>query len=321
MLLHALQTSSDVNVLSTPHLLTSDNEEAEITVGQNVPFQSGFSPQSLSSTAAAAGGAAAGLGGLGGVLGGLGSQFAPINRQNVELKLTIKPQINESNFIRLVINEQTEEIASQDKVLGPTTSKRTAKTTVIAKDQETVVIGGIMQERTITSVSKIPILGDIPLLGHLFRDTSDHKVKTNLLLFLTPYIIRDQTDFQRIFQRKMAERQQFVEQFYGQVPGYDVAVDFDRKAGPLAKMNQAVLREELKLENGGPGAPGESLVTPQQTSDPKAGTAPAGTPTPPGTTRLSPPAAPSTQIAPEKPSVPVEREAIPSSEDAPPSNP
>jgi len=161
-----------------------------------------------------------------------------------------------------VINESTEEIASTDPVLGPTTSKRTAKTTVVAKDQETVVIGGIMQERTIQSVGKVPVLGDIPILGYLFRETTNHKIKTNLLLFLTPYIIRDASDFRRIFEKKMAERQRFVEEFYGQVPGYDVPIDFARKPGPLAKMNQIVLREEMKIENGGPGLPGESVYRP-----------------------------------------------------------
>jgi general secretion pathway protein D len=164
----------------------------------------------------------------------------------------------------MVINESTEEIASTDPVLGPTTSKRTAKTTVVAKDQETVVIGGIMQERTIESVGKVPILGDIPLLGYLFRETSRHKIKTNLLLFLTPYIIRDASDFRRIFEKKMAERQRFVEEFYGQVPGYDVPIDFGRKPGPLAKMNQIVMREEMKAENGGPGLPGEQIFRPGQ---------------------------------------------------------
>jgi general secretion pathway protein D len=263
IVLHALQENSDVNVLSTPHLLTSDNEEAEITVGQTVPFQAGFSPGSLGSSLGAAGAAGAGgLGGLGGIgglsgLGGLSSLYAPINRQPVELKLTIKPQINDSDYVRMVINESTEEIASQNPVLGPTTSKRSAKTTVIAKDQETVVIGGIMQDRTINSVSKVPILGDLPILGHLFRQTSTKKVKTNLLLFLTPYIIRDESDFRRIFERKMAERQKFVEQFYGGISQYDVPVDYARKSGPFAKINGAVLREEQKAENGGPGAPGQ----------------------------------------------------------------
>lgn len=280
VVLNAMQQSSDVNVLSTPHLLTSDNEEAEITVGQNVPFQSGFSPSSLGS-AVTGGGTTGGIApSLLGSLGGLGSLYAPITRQNVELKLTVKPQINESDFIRLVITEQTEEIASSDPVLGPTTSKRSAKTTVIAKDMETVVIGGIMQDRTLESVSKVPVLGDIPLLGHLFRDTTRRKTKTNLLLFLTPYIIRGQEDFRRIFERKMKERQQFVEQFYGQVPGYDVAVDFSRKPGPLSRMNQSVIKEEQRVENGGPGTTNERVIRPAGAPDaaapaPRGGQAPA----------------------------------------------
>ncbi|RKI44935.1 type II secretion system protein GspD [Corallococcus sp. AB004] len=275
VVLNAMQQSSDVNVLSTPHLLTSDNEEAEITVGQNVPFQSGFTPSALGSSL---GGTGTGTNGvqasLLGSLGGLGSLYAPITRQNVELKLTVKPQINESDFIRLVITEQTEEIASTDPVLGPTTSKRSAKTTVIAKDMETVVIGGIMQDRTLESVSKVPVLGDIPLLGHLFRDTTRRKTKTNLLLFLTPYIIRGQEDFRRIFERKMKERQQFVEQFYGQVPGYDVAVDFSRKPGPLSRMNQSVIKEEQRVENGGSGTTNERVIRPAGSP------APGGAPSP-----------------------------------------
>ncbi|EPX58585.1 general secretion pathway protein D [Cystobacter fuscus DSM 2262] len=277
IVLHAFQQSSDVNVLSTPHLLTSDNEEAEITVGQNVPFQSGFSPQSLGTTGTP--GTTGGVNSLLGSLGGLSSLYAPITRQNVELKLTIKPQINESDFIRMAITEQTEEIASTDAVLGPTTSKRSAKTTVVAKDQETVVIGGIMQERTIETVAKVPILGDVPLLGHLFRSTNKSKTKTNLLLFLTPYIIREQSDFRRIFERKMAERQQFVEQFYGQVAGYDVPVDFTRKSGPLGRMRRTVLTEEQKAENGGPGMAGERILRPASgTPAPSPGAAPAPTP-------------------------------------------
>jgi len=283
VVLHAMQQSSDVNVLSTPHILTSDNEEAEITVGQNVPFQSGFSPSSLGSTLGGgqAGGQTGGLNpSLLQSLGGLGSLYAPITRQNVELKLTVKPQINESDYIRLVITEQTEEIASTDPVLGPTTSRRSAKTTVIAKDQETVVLGGIMQDRTIESVSKVPILGDVPIIGHLFRETTRRKTKTNLLLFLTPYIIRGPEDFRVIFERKMKERQQFVEQFYGQVPGYDVAVDFSRKPGPLSRMNQSVLKERQRAENGGPGANGERIIAPSAPSPGRSSARPGDAPTP-----------------------------------------
>ncbi len=293
VVLNAMQNSSDVNVLSTPHLLTTDNEEAEITVGQNVPFQSGFSTGGLGGLSALgglggqAGGALGALGGLGGALGGLGglggSPMGTIQRQNVDLKLSIKPQINDSDYVRLVINEQIEEIASSDPVLGPTTSKRSAKTTVVAKDQETVVIGGIMQDRVLEDVKKTPILGDIPVIGNLFRQQTRKKVKTNLLLFLTPYIIRDSSDFRRIFERKMKERQEFVEQFYGATTSYDVAIDFQRKPGPLARIAQLVNKEANKYENGGAGQPGEKLIAPAGNIpvQPPAGTTenPANTPT------------------------------------------
>jgi general secretion pathway protein D len=285
IVINALQTSSDVNVLSTPHILTTDNEEAEITVGQNVPFQSGFSAGGLGGLgglAGLAGGAAGGLGGLGGLAGGLGGLagglgggvFGQIQRQNVDLKLSIKPQINESDYVRLVINEQIEEIASSDPILGPTTSKRSAKTTVVAKDQETIVIGGIMQDRLVESVSKTPLLGDIPLLGNLFRQQTRRKVKTNLLLFLTPYIIRDAGDFRRIFERKLKERQQFVEQFYGASTSYDVAIDFNRKPGPVARMTQLLNKELNRIENGGLGNPGDKVIQPSAPSPEQAPSTP-----------------------------------------------
>lgn len=269
VILHALTTSSDVNVLSTPHILTSDNEEAEITVGQNVPFQAGYAPQGLSNLLGGQSGQATNLAGglLGSSLGafGLSSLYAPIQRQNVELKLKIKPQINESDYVRLEVEQQTEEIAEQDPVLGPTTSRRTAKTVIVAKDQTTVVIGGLVQERTIKSVAKTPILGDIPVLGWLFRDNSTTKVKTNLLLFLTPYIIRDQDDFRRIFERKMRERQQFIATFYGTSTEYEVPIDFARKAGPVALLARDVEKEMERLENGGPGTRGEIRIEPRAT--------------------------------------------------------
>jgi general secretion pathway protein D len=93
-------------------------------------------------------------------------------------------------------------------------------------------------------------------------------VKTNLLLFLTPYIIRDSSDFRRIFERKMKERQQFVEQFYGATTGYDVAIDFARKPGPVARMTQVLNKELNKFENGGAGAPNERLIVPAPQPEP-----------------------------------------------------
>lgn len=266
VVMHALTRDSDVNVLSTPHILTSDNEEAEITVGQNVPFQAGYAPSGLSNLLGGAGGAtgAGNLLGSTALLGGLGNLYAPIQRQNVELKLKIKPQINESDYIRMEVEEQTEEIAQQDPQLGPTTAKRTAKTVIVAKDQTTVVIGGLIQERTINSVQKTPILGDIPVIGRLFRDTETQRLKTNLLLFLTPYIIRDQSDFQRIFERKMREREQFIAAFYGIADDYEVPIEYERKAGPFALLAKDVRNEMMRVENGGPGLEGENVVAPRQ---------------------------------------------------------
>jgi general secretion pathway protein D len=190
--------------------------------------------------------------------------YAPIQRQNVELRLRIKPQISESDFVRLEIDEQTEEIASVDKTLGPTTSKRSAKTTIMAKDQETVVIGGLVQERVTKSVQKVPVLGSIPVLGWLFRNETSQKTKTNLLLFLTPYIIRDQSDFRRIFERKMAERSEFVKRFYGEDANYTASVDYERKLGPLQRVRASLNYELSKVENGGSGAVGEKVIGPAQ---------------------------------------------------------
>jgi general secretion pathway protein D len=260
LLVQALQTNSDVNVLSTPHLLASDNEESEITVGQNVPFQAGYAPQGISSLA----GGATGNNALGNLLGagGFSSLIAPIQRQNVELRVKLKPQINEGGNVRLTLEVQNEEIAERDAQLGPTTSKRTVKSQVVAKDQSTIVIGGLIQERNIRSIRKIPFFGSLPVVGWLFRDTVNTKSKTNLLLFLTPYIIRDEADYRRIYERKRKEQEQFMQAFYGRQSSYEVDVDFTRKSGPYAHIRAGVAQETAKLENGGPGGPGETLIAP-----------------------------------------------------------
>ncbi len=268
ILLNALQSSSDVNVISTPTVTMTDNSEGEITVGQNVPFQAGYSPSSALSSLASSATSGTATGATGSILGstiglgGLGSLYAPIQRQNVELRLKIKPQINQGDYVRLEVDEQTEQIASTDPTLGPTTSKRSAKTTVLAKDQETVVIGGLIQEQTIKGSSRTPILGSIPVLGWLFRNDTSKKIKTNLLLFLTPYIIRDQSDYRRIFERKMAERAEFVKRFTGIDSKYVTPIDYSRKASPMARLSRTVDLEMNKVENGGPGISGERLIQP-----------------------------------------------------------
>jgi general secretion pathway protein D len=248
IVLQALQSSSAVDVISTPHVIMTDNTEGEITVGQNVPFQAGYAANTGTGSSSTT------------VVSSLSSLYAPIQRQNVELKLHIKPQINQDDSIRLEVDEQTEEIASVDKALGPTTSKRSAKTTIVAQDEQTIVIGGLIQERNTRSVSKVPVLGSLPVLGWLFRSESTKKQKTNLLLFLTPYIIHSQDDVRRIFERKMAERAEFVKRFYSDDEAERRYIDYDHKPGPLSRMRRGVAEELAKIENGGPGTDSERVV-------------------------------------------------------------
>jgi general secretion pathway protein D len=114
----------------------------------------------------------------------------------------------------------------------------------------------------VRSVRKVPFLGSLPVLGWLFRDTVTTKTKTNLLLFLTPYIIRDESDYRRIYERKRKEQQDFIEQFYGRQPQYEVHTDFARKAGPYSRLRAGVVQEASRLENGGAGEPGQRVVSP-----------------------------------------------------------
>ena len=310
VLIQALQTSSSVNVLSTPHLLAQDNEESEIIVGQNVPFQAGYNP-GFSTTGLTTGttGTAASVAGYGSLA--LASFVAPIQRQNVDLKLKIKPQIHEGDMVRLDLEEQAEEIVARDPVLGPTTAKRSVKTKIVAKDQSTVVIGGLIQDRNTTSVQKVPLLGDIPIIGWLFRDTVTAKSRTNLLLFLTPYIIKDQADYRRILERKQKEQREFLEEFYGRQPGYEVAADWGRKGGPFSKMRRETILENQRIENGGSGAPGERLIRP---TEPPSGR-PARQP-PPEPAAAVPPAP-----APAVPPAPAPEAAPPEAAPAPPGTP
>jgi general secretion pathway protein D len=268
VVVRALQTSSDVNVISTPHVLATDNEESEIAVGQKVPFQKGFFPPGVANlltgdnaTAAAALGNA----------GGLSSLAANVEREDVELRLKMKPQINEGGNVRMTVEIQNEEIASVDRQLGPTTSKRSVKTQIVAKDQSTIVIGGLIQERANREVRKVPVLGSLPVLGTLFRDSTTRKQKTNLLVFLTPYIIRDEGDYRRIFEKKRKEQEDFMVRFYGKKRGYQPDVDYGRKAGPLSRIHLGVTEETSRVENGGPGLPGEGMTSPPAESVPPAG--------------------------------------------------
>jgi len=179
IVLRMLATYSDVNVLSTPTLLTTDNKEASIEVGQKIPVPTG---QTVST-------------------GGFSN--VSISRESVGIKLKLTPHINDSDNIRMeIFVEISGAIQSGLGIdvnqLGVTTSNKTAETEVIVKNGQTIVIGGLMQDTEDEGISWVPFLGEIPVLGALFRNTSRHKLKTNLIILLTPHIVRSHADVVKV---------------------------------------------------------------------------------------------------------------------------
>lgn len=261
VVLHALGTDGNSNVLATPHILATDNVQADISVGQSVPLQTnvGGAAGLLSQVA---GGQAAGLGnalgGLGGLLGGGFS--APY--KDVGIKLSILPHVNDSDQVRLEIKEEISEVGSSPQgTLGAVSiNQRTASTTLIVRDQQTVVIGGLMRDQETVSQTKIPILGDIPILGALFRQHKTTKAKTNLLLILTPYVVRDQEDLRAIFERKMQERQEFLDRYFvfNEESAWEPPRDFSRANGLVESIRQSMIEElerERLIQESAPRAP------------------------------------------------------------------
>jgi general secretion pathway protein D len=174
VLLTALQTDTDLNVLSAPNVITTDNEEAEIVVGRNVPF---VASRATSAT-------------------NLENLFTTIERHDVGITLRMTPQITADDFVRLTLFEEVSDIdptatpfVGDPNVVGPTTTIRSASTEVAARDGQTIVIGGLLADAIRVDSRSVPFLGQIPVLGALFRRDDQQRMKTNLLVFLTPHII------------------------------------------------------------------------------------------------------------------------------------
>jgi len=172
--LQALDKNGLVNILSTPNILTSDNKEAEINVGENVPFQGASTLNT-------------------------GFVTTSVERKDVGINLKIKPQISEGDYIRLDINQEISAVKNdRGQAIDLVTTKRSAKTNIVVKDKETVVIGGLIQDQESETISKVPFLGDIPGLGWLFKTKNKIRKKTNLMILLTPHIVKDASDLAAI---------------------------------------------------------------------------------------------------------------------------
>ena len=174
LLARFLEANTDANVLSTPNLLTLDNEEAKIVIGQNVPFVTGQFTNTGAATATV-------------------NPFQTIERRDVGLTLRVKPQINENGTVRMTIYQEASSVQSgtESNVNGPTTNKRTIESNVLVDDGSVVVLGGLLEDRYGGSQDKIPGFGDVPVLGNLFKSQARRRTKTNLMVFLRPVVIRD----------------------------------------------------------------------------------------------------------------------------------
>jgi general secretion pathway protein D len=180
MLARALENEANTNILSTPNLIMLDNEEAKIVVGQSVPFVTG----SYSTTSGA----------------GPQNPFQTYTRQDVGLTLKIKPQISEGGTVRLQIYQESSSVVASTatSTSGPTTTKRSLETTALIDDGAIIALGGMVQDSYSSGVDKIPLLGDMPVLGNLFKYDTRQRTKTNLVIFLRPKILRGADSYQSL---------------------------------------------------------------------------------------------------------------------------
>ena len=181
----AFQKDKDVHILSTPQILTTDNEEATITVGKNVPYQT-----RAGSTASST------------------DIYSSYEYKDVGITLKITPQISKDRFVRLAISQKIEKIDELATTITtaerPTTLKRTIDTTVVVEDKNTIVIGGLIDTITSETITKVPFLGDIPILGALFRSKSISSERTNMFVFLTPHVLYEPGEAKDILKDKKA---------------------------------------------------------------------------------------------------------------------
>lgn len=183
-MISALASNTHSNLLSTPSLLTLDNQEAEIIVGQNVPFKTGSYATNSN---------------------GAGNPFTTVERKDVGISLKIKPYINEGSTLRLEVEQEVSDIAPSVSGIDSSdliTNKRALKSTILADDGEIIVIGGLIRDSVRTQQSGVPLLRNIPYLGALFRWTRDTQTKSNLMVFLRPTIVRSKEDLADVSQQR-----------------------------------------------------------------------------------------------------------------------
>lgn len=191
--LTALASYGEANIISSPNILTLDNQEAvmEVLTSEPIPGQQTITSANI-------------------------GQSTPVTYEDAGLKLKITPQIGDGETVRLVINQELSNFGTINPELkAPTKVSRKISTTVVTRDGQTVVLGGLMEDKNESTKQKVPVLGDIPLLGFFFRQTTTSVKKSNLLVFITPHVLNNTTDFETITKRKIEERNKFIDMNYG----------------------------------------------------------------------------------------------------------
>jgi general secretion pathway protein D len=228
-LFHALADQTSSHVISTPSIIAVDNVEAKYKVGLTIPVSDGTTFVGAASTTAS------------GTPAGIGNTH--ITQQELPLTLNIKPHISNNDLVLLEVTHEAKELTSTSSdTLGPSWTTRSFETRVVVRDQQTVVLGGLTQETEQARTTKIPLLGDIPLLGYLFKSETRQKHKTNLLVLLTPYIIKDQQDLQAIRERKLREHDELVRSFSSlDRMKYEPRLDYSRKRGLVEEIHRSLI--------------------------------------------------------------------------------
>jgi len=219
---NALNSTAGTNILSTPNLVTLDNEEARIVVGQNVPFVTGQYTNTGTGTS---------------------SPFQTIERKDVGTTLKIRPQIGENGTVRMTIYQESSSVATTTAVgtanAGPTTNKRSIESTVVVDDGQIIVLGGLIEDTYNIQRDKVPLLGDIPFLGGLFRNETRTRKRSNLMVFLRPVVMRDQAASSRV----SLDRYDFIrsQQLLEQPP-----------QSTIMEINQSPVLPQVRPDNTGP---------------------------------------------------------------------
>jgi general secretion pathway protein D len=219
VLFQALAEHTSANIISAPSIIAVDNVAAKYSVGTKLPVDKGpvITP-----------------------FGGSNLQQPSIEFRDFPLELDIKPHISKDDMVLLEVKHKAEQLTGETK-LGPTSSTRSFETRVVVHDQETAVLGGLTQDSETQTTTKVPLLGDVPLLGYLFKTTRRVKRKTNLLVMLTPYIIKDRRDLQAIRARKLREHDEFARSISTlDRMKYEPRLDYGKKRGLVEDINRAV---------------------------------------------------------------------------------